>query len=58
MASCHDLKEGQVLHCGECGLKLKVVAECRECGEDVTECSCDEHCIFSCCGSEMEVVES
>jgi hypothetical protein len=28
-----------------------------ECGEDVVECSCEEHCVFSCCGNEMEVIE-
>ena len=55
MPSCHDMKLGQVYVCEECGLELQVVQECDECGEDASECSCVEHCTFSCCGEELKL---
>ncbi len=55
MISCHDMKLGQVYVCEECGLELKVVKECRECGEDAADCDCAEPCTFSCCGEELKL---
>jgi len=55
MVSCHDIKKGQVLFCKECGIEMKVISECKECGEEAKECSCEEHCSFSCCGVEMGI---
>jgi hypothetical protein len=56
MASCHELKVGQVLVCEDCGLELKVVKACEECSEEEGECSLAE-CQFQCCGEEMKVKE-
>jgi hypothetical protein len=55
MASCHDMKLGQVYVCEQCGLELKVVKECEECGKDATECECVEHCDFACCGKPLKL---
>lgn len=55
MPSCHDMKLGEVYVCEECGLELKVVKECAECGEDADSCECTEHCSFECCGAEMKL---
>ena len=49
------MKLGEVYVCEECGLELQVVKECKECGEDAAECTCVEHCDFSCCGEEMKL---
>ena len=32
MASCKEMKEGQIYECKECGLQLQVVNECKMCG--------------------------
>jgi hypothetical protein len=55
MASCHDMKLGQVYVCEECGLELKVVKECKECGQEDEACGCTEHCTFACCGEDMKL---
>ncbi|NLI74298.1 MAG: hypothetical protein GX369_05970 [Euryarchaeota archaeon] len=45
----------QVYVCKECGLELKVVKECDECGteEHSAACGCAEGCSFDCCGNPM-----
>lgn len=56
MANCHEMKEGEIYICKDCGLELMVVKECQECGEPEDTCGChSEHeaCSFSCCGKEM-----
>jgi hypothetical protein len=58
MLSCHEMKKGQIYGCEECGLKLQVIQECDECGEDAAECGCEEHCTFSCCGEELRLLDS
>lgn len=55
MPSCHDMKLGEVYVCGECGLELQVVKECKDCGESAESCACSEHCDFSCCGEPMKL---
>ncbi|MFX1486702.1 MAG: hypothetical protein ACFFBS_06390 [Promethearchaeota archaeon] len=54
MVSCHDMKKGDIYYCGECGLELQVVKECREVGKSVAECECSEHGEFSCCGLALK----
>lgn len=53
MVDCHSMRLGQIYVCRECGLELKVVAECKECDESADSCSCDEHCDFACCGTPL-----
>jgi hypothetical protein len=57
MPNCHEMKMGQIYYCEECGLELKVVGQCKECGTDATEFECSEHCTFSCCGAELKLKE-
>jgi len=54
MAHCHEMKEGMILRCEGCGLELKVVKECKECGTDVKECGCTD-CVFVCCDKPMKL---
>jgi len=54
MASCHDMKMGEVYMCEECGVELKVVAQCKNFG--VAEENHDhDTCNFVCCEKEMVV---
>jgi hypothetical protein len=58
MASCSEMKKDQVYVCGECGLELQVVGECRDADKDAAECGCHdedekEPCELSCCGREL-----
>ncbi len=55
MADCHEMKLGQTYVCEDCGLELKVVAECKECGAET--CGCDEPCTFECCGEPLQLKE-
>ena len=57
MVNCHDMKLDQVYICDDCGLELKVIAECKECGTTDESCGCDEHCDFACCGIPMKLKE-
>ena len=56
MAVCHEMKEGQVYFCDDCGLELKVVKECKECGTSAAECSSEE-CTFVCCNKPLKLKE-
>jgi hypothetical protein len=53
------MKMNQVYVCGTCGLELKVVKECNECGTETTSesCGCVEECSFECCGGPMTLQE-
>ena len=54
MVGCNDMKMGQIYVCGECGIELKVVKECSECGTSKSSCGCEEEaCSFECCGEPM-----
>ncbi|MBD3353269.1 MAG: hypothetical protein GF364_17445 [Candidatus Lokiarchaeota archaeon] len=58
MVSCHDMDEGDIYVCKECGLELKVVSKCKEFGAEDCECTqgaCeDDHsCEFACCGKPL-----
>jgi hypothetical protein len=57
MPSCNEMKKGDVYVCGECGLELKVVKECKDAKEDADACSCcgeeDICCDITCCGEPL-----
>ena len=56
--SCHDLKEGDTLVCEDCGLELKVLKQCKECGTSAGEGGCSDEaddCGFSCCGEPLKL---
>ena len=59
MASCHDMKKGEIYHCPDCGLELQVIAECTDCQKSShdgsCECSEEDHdcCEMSCCGKPL-----
>jgi hypothetical protein len=56
MASCHDMKEGEVYVCQTCGLELQVIKECKDAGQPVDSCGChDDHsgCSIQCCGEAL-----
>ncbi len=52
MASCSEVKVGQVYVCPDCGIELKVVKECKECADDAA-CACDVDCELECCGKPL-----
>lgn len=57
MSSCHDMKEGEIYVCQDCGLELQVIKECRDSGQPINTCGChqeNESCSISCCGLEMK----
>ncbi len=56
MSSCHDMKKGEIYVCEECGLELKVIAECQDVETPDDECCCHdegEKCEISCCGKGL-----
>lgn len=58
MTSCSDMKMGQTYVCGECGLELRVINECKECGPSPSSSACGcaaEQCTFECCGQDMKL---
>jgi hypothetical protein len=46
MADCLEMRLGQVYACHDCGLQLKVVGECKECGAET--CGCETPCTLEC----------
>ena len=55
MASCDEMKKGQVYVCPGCGLELQVVTECEDCGSDAATCTCTEDCEIACCGKPLQL---
>jgi hypothetical protein len=53
MANCDEMKEGQVYVCPGCGLELRVVKACEECGGDSPSCTCTADCEIACCGKPL-----
>ena len=56
MPSCHDMKNGEVYVCPDCGIELQVIKECKDVGTPAESCDCqatDAPCTFSCCGKEL-----
>ena len=56
MASCHEMKKGEIYVCEDCGLELQVLKECEDAGTPAEDCEChiaDEACGFSCCGKPL-----
>ena len=56
MPSCHEMRNGMILRCPDCGLELKVVKECSECSGEEGTC-CEGGCTFECCGGPLEMVD-
>ena len=54
MVHCHDMKEGQVYVCEECGLELKVEKSCTADGKHPKGVSCTR-CIHVCCNKDMKL---
>ena len=54
MPNCHEMKMDQVYVCDGCGLALKVVGECKDCGEPAEECKCGP-CTFVCCDEPLKL---
>ena len=57
MADCHEMKEGQVYWCPDCGLEVKVMKECDNNTKTSEECGCNEPCSIECCGTELKLKE-
>ena len=53
MPSCHEMREGEVYVCKDCGLEIKVIKECLDVGGSSVKCTCEESESFVCCGEEM-----
>lgn len=54
MASCNEMKKGELYVCDSCGLEFEVKAECN--CPDIDECKPAEGhdcCDFECCGKPM-----
>lgn len=54
MPNCHEMKQGQIYTCGDCGLELQVVNECKDCGTDAETCECGP-CTFVCCDEPLQL---
>jgi hypothetical protein len=52
MASCHEMKKGEVYVCEDCGIELQVIKDCKDSGKDACGIG-SEPCGFSCCGKEL-----
>jgi len=56
MASCHEMKKGEVYVCEECGMELQVMVECEHVGTAAAECTCHVNggeCAIVCCGKPL-----
>lgn len=56
MANCHEMKNGEIYVCKDCGLELKVVKECRDAGKPAEACECHHDgtsCVLTCCGESL-----
>jgi len=56
MASCHEMKKGEVYVCEECGMELQVMVECEHAGTAAAECICHVNsgeCAIVCCGKPL-----
>lgn len=49
MASCSEMKAGEVYACADCGLEIQVLKSCADSEEGV--CSCSEP--LTCCGEAL-----
>jgi len=58
MPNCHEMREGEIYVCEECGIEVKVVKECQEVGAPAAGCEHgdpgDDHCAFRCCGADLK----
>lgn len=53
MASCNEMRKGEVYACEDCGLELEVIKECKEAGtaSETSQCA---PCPIMCCGEELK----
>ncbi|HEY5168077.1 MAG TPA: hypothetical protein VIK03_01595 [Thermoleophilia bacterium] len=49
MASCSEMKAGEIYVCEDCGLEIQVVKSCADSEEGA--CSCSQP--LTCCGGEL-----
>jgi hypothetical protein len=49
------MKVGEVYTCSDCGIELRVVKECTECGGESPSCTCRTDCVIACCGKPLEL---
>jgi hypothetical protein len=49
MASCSEMKAGEIYACADCGLEIQVLKSCADSEEGA--CSCAEP--LSCCGEQL-----
>jgi hypothetical protein len=57
MSNSHDMFEGDVFTCRECGMELKVIRPGRNADMSVEESQCHpsaDPCMFTCCGRTLE----
>jgi hypothetical protein len=57
MATCHDMRKGEIYVCEDCGIELQVVAECRDAGTPAEQCGCHaegESGGFFCCNRPLK----
>ena len=56
MPNCHEMREGEVYACPDCGMELKVVKACKSVGNTDDHCGCGstgEPATLTCCGKEL-----
>jgi hypothetical protein len=54
MASCGDMKKGDIYYCKGCGLELTVTKECKDCGKPGLACACGP-CTLICCNEALQL---
>lgn len=56
MASCHEMRQGEIYVCEGCGMELQVVKECEHAGTPAEDCNCHDdgsECAITCCGKDL-----
>lgn len=56
MPNCHEMKQGEVYVCEDCGIQLQVIKECKDVGTPAEECACHATaapCTLFCCGKDL-----
>ena len=57
MANCHEMRQGEIYVCGDCGLEIQVVKECKDLGKPADSCECHtpgEEGVLVCCGKGLQ----
>lgn len=56
MPNCHEMKNGDIYICEDCGMEIKVIKQCKDYGTPADNCTCatsKNHCALSCCGKDL-----